>query len=331
MFIYRTLCKAANQKVQFYSKMINTLFLVCHYNDFYSDTFSLHSDLKSRFTLNGGNYFIQYCLFVNFNSQQYGGCIYVGTSSGSTFVIEDCSFVSCSSIAYGGAIYVAGKQISTQRICASECSSGTYFFSYIESQASFPSFDIMTSIQLSKCPSGNYMSKWTNGDQKHESSNVSYCISNYCAVWTEGVSKSKFCTYTGFHGSAWIGVFFYMAVSSLSYSNLVNNTQVSSTWGFVYSSIDTELSECILIDNSVWVFQSVGGTLSVINSYIQVSYTKSGAVNIISPKTVLVMNKLNHLNSYLCLGNNIDKMTNSILAFKASRIIVLPIFMALNL
>ena len=199
-----------------------------------------------------------------------GGVIYIKENSYSLYLLRT-TFFSCSTNIKGGAIYVENYVSKISMICAFQCKAKEKsHFAYISSSSN----NIVEFLTVSRC-SNDFIGEAVFiliKLQKYDNSNSSM---NYASI-ASGVDiaalnsfTSRFCCFSCNVASTKIILWLYQNSGTFSYTNVVDN-HISLSSYIIYSH-DTSMftfNNCIFSGNSVTLFDTYVGRLTISNSFI---------------------------------------------------------------
>ena len=219
-----------------------------NFNLFYPDVSYLNSSFSNiRFTTSiPNNYWIHDSIFFELSSSDSGSCFYV-LNLLANFVLERCYFHKCFSSNTGGVIFFSSTTGSSilDKIFAFECFSqglGTHFghFAYLLSSTQKKNFINYLSItfcssNLAHLPSSSINQR--NGLQILCSSNISYCVSNSVSSFQSNNPAELmiyFCSFIHNFAVTSKSISFNGGFNILTYSNIINNTQGTTSSGCIH-------------------------------------------------------------------------------------------------
>ena len=276
-------------------------------NFFCSTTEATKKDEKfnSRPTdLTGQNIYITNCQFISCvitgstASSDRGGAISL-TTSNLKFYLEKTTFRSCkTSASRAGAVYIESSTANSvlSFVCAVDCcstyssSSDSYGqFDYIVVGNSDEYYNYVIESTIASCLNENDYSCRTmyhrqgsiNLRTVNLSNNECYGTSGILCDSASGTSVVSFSSFRKNIANNWICNYFYSGTYELKYSNIIENTETSTSDGIIYCYESTlTISKCCFIQNTGgYLFEAnSGSTIKGSENYVEGTFTTSGNI-----------------------------------------------------
>jgi predicted outer membrane repeat protein len=282
-----------------------------------------HKGSLSRISLSSGGAYVHNALFQNLGGSSNGGAIYCSSVTVDVLV-EETSFIYCTPSGKGGALYlsITGECVIT-KVCGSRCraTSDHGMFTYVTVTNSYDKKNSF--LHSSVCDTlentYSYTTKHEYGKVLFESSNIS---NNQCASQSgirsdcQSTSNSneigfnvKYSSLTNNKATYWICIEVYNSASTcikqIQSSNLINNTQASSTsYGFIYTGGKFIFKDSTILGNTA-KYQLCeysgphGSTISNCTIDFTTSSVTSGVIITNSPSTSFI-NKISGFSTGEC-------------------------------
>jgi len=214
------------------------------------------------------------CVFTRFDVfLDSGGVIRVDMNG--DLDISDCSFYNCSTGGYTcGAISFSGLRCNVSRVCGSKCSGGFHQFGNFHSNSHEIRIDSLSLNRCSDRGTGYNTFSITRSrcivTNTNSSSNFNDIVSGISMDQPISI-KVVLCCFSNCVSKSYITVYFAGGTSNnVTYSNIVNNTDMMASKGVVYvetTGIGT-LTECVFFNNSNTLFCIGYGNMRVYNCII---------------------------------------------------------------
>jgi predicted outer membrane repeat protein len=296
----------------------NDYFTATNPTNYNSQTYS------SRQTLSDTSVYVSNCLFRSCTSSNNGGAICC--ASVTYLLVESSSFFSCTtSNTHGGAIFFQNSgsgQCVLHGVCGYDCystntsSNAWYQFAYISVNNAESSKNYVNYSSIVRCVNersdSRYILGLNNGKICCPSVNISMNKCQRCSgitCWPFQDSNSVTCslTYSAFTDNIanefsciWLNR--EVAEYEIKSCNILRNSQVSSTYGIIYTNGNLKIEDsCILENTATVIFYQNQSFYTITLSNCTVDKTSSYG-NIITQNTVTksFILTLNHMSTLNC-------------------------------
>jgi hypothetical protein len=225
----------------------------------------------SRQTPSNSYVYFSNCLFKSILSSSQGGALYC--TSATYFLVESTSFFSCkTSSGSQGAIYFSNGngQSVLHGVCGYDCSSNpNYQFAYTQVNNAASSKNNVNYTSVSHCVNANSNSNYVlglqNGKNSCSSVNLSinkcqYASGISCMPLTDSNTLTCSLSYSTFtdniangYNCVWLNANY--ANYEIKNCNILRNSQVSGTYGIIYTSGNLMIEgSCILENTATYIF-----------------------------------------------------------------------------
>jgi hypothetical protein len=295
----------------------NDYFTVTNPTNYNSTTYT------SGQTLSGTSVYVLNCLFRSCTLSNYGGAIFF--TSVSYFLVESSSFFSCTtSNNHGGAIFFQNSgsgQCVLHEVCGYECyptyAGYTYYqFAYVEVNDAASSKNYVNYSSIVRCVNGRSDSYYALGLCFGKiccpSVNISMNKCQYYSgilCWPLKDSNSITCslTYSSITDNIAPGYnFIWLNTGGAKYEikscNILRNSQVSSSYGIIYTSGNLKIEDsCILENTATYIFHQGSSSYTITLSNCTVDSTSKYG-NVVTQNTVSksFIHALNHMSTQNC-------------------------------
>jgi len=225
---------------------------------------------------------ISYCFFTRINSSTgNGGVLYFNTMVGNLYM-EYTGFYNIGSSGVGGAFYLILESVRISYCCANSCYGVYFHYGYIKVSNS-TGLEFQSISYCSKSITG-YTSLMTAGgdiiiNNLNSSMNIASRFAGMDSYQTSGFLCS-FSTFAHNNVSEYSCLGFNMNMAEIKRINIIDNTSPSR--GIIYVRGDAKLTieEAVMNQNKNILLYTLGGFITVCNSYIyhDLPYIGSGTL-----------------------------------------------------
>ena len=266
-----------------------------------------------------GFFNLQNCYFSRHCTYSQKGSIVYSYNIESTMSIIMCFFYNCTSYFEGGAIYFSNENQNSNFILEKTCSNqcfcyqSHYHFGIIWVKNDNLNKNYYQHLSLIKSPF--YQSTWhspiyiRNGNQTIQFSNISLnrgpnIISGFC-TYNPNNFFLNFCNFKDNEALQYGVIRLYGGYNQriFEYSNLINNSSPSSSYGVIYveGSGFFNILNCIFKENKLNLFGVLSGTMILKNSIIIHNFnTYSGNINFENNNSILISFTYEIQHYYIC-------------------------------